>query len=101
MDTKLKTNLGALGGVLLFLLLIGYYDRDTPTQVHKEEAIKEHEEFVTSFQIVEIIPDLPVIEGYDNPTVDDLPPLTLDGSHLPIIDGYEPLEVHELPNLED
>tara|TARA_R110002124_G_scaffold251550_1_gene416805 strand:- start:213 stop:566 length:354 start_codon:yes stop_codon:yes gene_type:complete len=43
---------------------------------------------------------LPEIAGYDNPTVDDLPPLTLDGSHLPDIVGYESPSADELPPLE-
>lgn len=43
---------------------------------------------------------LPEIAGYDNPTVDDLPPLTLDGSHLPDMVGYESPSADELPPLE-
>lgn len=43
---------------------------------------------------------LPEIAGYDNPTVDDLPPLTLDGSHLPDIVGYESPSADKLPPLE-
>jgi len=43
---------------------------------------------------------LPEIAGYDNPTVDDLPPLTLDGSHLPDIAGYESPSADKLPPLE-
>jgi hypothetical protein len=40
------------------------------------------------------------IAGYDNPTVDDLPPLTLDGSHLPDMAGYESPSADKLPPLE-
>ena len=43
---------------------------------------------------------LPEIAGYDNPTVDDLPPLTLDGSHLPDMAGYESPSADKLPPLE-
>jgi len=43
---------------------------------------------------------LPEIAGYDNPKVDDLPPLTLDGSHLPDIVGYESPSADKLPPLE-
>lgn len=43
---------------------------------------------------------LPEIAGYDNPTVDDLPPLTLDGSHLPDVVGYESPSADKLPPLE-
>jgi len=43
---------------------------------------------------------LPEIAGYNNPTVNDLPPLTLDGSHLPDIVGYESPSADKLPPLE-
>lgn len=89
----------ALLGVFLILLFIGTYQKDERI----DKIVPAEDTFVSSFTATEqsFEPALPVIAGYDNPSIDDLPALTMDGSHLEDIEGYEPLEVHELPNLED
>tara|TARA_B100001093_G_scaffold507814_1_gene568952 strand:+ start:739 stop:1116 length:378 start_codon:yes stop_codon:yes gene_type:complete len=43
---------------------------------------------------------LPEIAGYDNVATDDLPSLTLDGSHLIDVDPVELITVDDMPSLE-
>lgn len=43
---------------------------------------------------------LPEIEAYELSSVDELPSLTLDGSHLPEMAGVDSLSVDDLPPLE-
>ena len=43
---------------------------------------------------------LPEIAGYNNVATDDLPSLTLDGSHLIDVEPVELITVDEMPSLE-
>ena len=68
MDTRLLANILAVGILFVFLGVLAYYDNHVYSNIDLGEEV--------------ILDD---ILPYDNPTVDDLPPVTEDGSHLPDI----------------
>ena len=68
MDGRWKANIIALGIIVLFLGVLAYYDNHVYSNINLGQEV--------------ILDD---ILPYANPTVDDLPPVTEDGSHLPDI----------------